>query len=387
MYEEYDLPHGFDRLVLPGRWKENRKGPVVVLTYLGPSNEMALWEVPASFELEDAEYEDVWDFPSYVDAHLVVDTEKKRLAVITNTEHSWKVLLYLASGLIDVLPHKKLNPDFIVSLPTLGVTAQIEHFLHPWFRWHKKAPAILRKTLDDVMDLALTRSILNEAIEAEEFELRFDLDARCKRVHLEPEILRSLLETVRLAQTHHDEETEFTLSTIEGDFELHDFPQLSAPQIRKLADTLAESSLFKIRVREAYPLFVSLTKELYGASIEVDTLAESVEDLFYVFFDDIEQIPLLMMNYLFLLFLHTGKRWIHVRTFGVELLKLLYPYLQTLGDDDTDAFISRFSDFVYTRLRNRALVEIKEQPTAEQRFWGTYVIRPTQFFTELVKKK
>ncbi len=387
VYEEYDLPHPFDRAALHGRWKENRKGPVIVLTYLGPDQQMALWEKPSSIEFEDTEYEDVWDFPSYVEARLVVDTSKNRLAVFTNTEHSWKILLYLACDVIGMLSHEKLNPDYIVSLPILGVTTQIEDFLQPWYRWNGKAPPSLQKAFADLMDLALTRSVLNEAIEAEEFDLRFDLDARCKRVLLEPEIIRSLLETVKLAQSQHDKGPAFSLSTIEGDFELHDFPPLTPQQIRQLADTLTECSLFEIRSREAYPIFVALTNDLYCDSIDAETLPESIEDLFYVFFDDIEQVPLLMMNYLFLLFLHTKQRWVPVRTFGVELLKLLYPYLQTMGDDDTDAFISRFSDFVYTRLRNRAVVDVQMRPTADQRFWGTYEIRPTQFFTAFVKKK
>jgi hypothetical protein len=118
--------------------------------------------------------------------------------------------------------------------------------------------------------------------------------------------------------------------------------------------------------------------------VDVETLTSHIEDLFYYFLDEREMLSFMMMNYLFRIFLHTANKWTPVRTFGIELLKLLYPYFEEIGEDDTDAFLSRFSDFVYTRLRTRALVEVKERPTADQRFWGTYDIKPTEFFTIFV---
>ena len=152
-------------------------------------------------------------------------------------------------------------------------------------------------------------------------------------------------------------------------------------------EPLEGDGLFTIHAKDTYPFFASITGGSFVDIVDVNDIVEYIEDLFFIFMDEREMLSLFMMNYLFLLFHHQGKLYTSVRTFGIELLKLLYPYLVEIGDDDTDAFISRFSDFVYSRLRTRALVEVKQKPTAEQRFWGTYEIRPTQFFTTLIEKK
>lgn len=386
VYEEYDLLHPFDRDALPGRWHEEQRDSVMVFTYLGPDLAMEQWEVPPAMELE-SEDGSIWDFPNYVEAMLFVDTAAGRLGVFTNTERSWKRMLYVVSNLIGLSPLQKLNPDFIVSLPILGVTAQIEAFQQPWGHWILKAPASLEEAFNDLLDIALTRSILNEAIDAEEFDIRFNLEARCKRVVLDPEIIKRLFETVRTAESQREQEGAFALSTVDGDFELHDFPKPTNKQMAQLSNDLDDSSLFTIHAQEAYPIFTAFTGDSYHTTVDESSLVESIEDLFYEFFDEIEDIPLLMMNYLFLQFLHTRDRWVPVRTFGVEVLKLLYPYLRGMGDRDTDTFITRFSKFVYAKLRTMALVEVESRPSTDQRLWGTYSIRPTRFFTTLVNKK
>jgi hypothetical protein len=238
---------------------------------------------------------------------------------------------------------------------------------------------------NELEHVAKSRAVLNEYLDARELSLRFDLDARCKRMDVDASVVVELAKVIEnMGRRAEIPDDMFDITTIDGDFVLPGLEPLAAREYEFLSLPLEESELFAVDAVAAFPSFEVLTNG--SQNIGETDLLENLEDLFYAFFDEIDTIPLVMMNYLFLLLLHRGRQWTPVRTFAIEVLKLLFPYLKEIGDDDADVFATRFSEFVYRKLRTHAVVEVKERPSADQKFWGTYEVRPTQFFLTLVQK-
>lgn len=385
IWETYPLQDGYDIGSIAGTWKTYRKGKAVAMVYDGPDHRLLQQPVPESLDHEFTA--DGWRFPEYRLAVLFFDVERSRMAIFSNSEIGWQTMLYLIAPAISV-PIDTLEAQHIVSLPVLGAILQIPNAHLPWTDWRNRMPKRAWNLIEEIEHLSKTRTVFEESAQAEEFQLRFDLEARCKRLDVDISLITDTLDAVKDTREQDDfEDGIFDITTVPGDYELHGLPPISNLPLEDLVMPLEESRLFTVDPLDAYPLFATLTNGNFVDGVDVDNLVDHVEDLFAVFFDEREMLGLLMMNYLFLLFLHTEGEWTPVRTFGIELLKLLYPYLKQIDDDDTDAFVSRLGDFVYTRLRTRALIEVKHRPTADQRFWGTYDIRTTRFFTTLVNKK
>ncbi len=389
IYEEYCITNFTPLKHLPGKWDREKLKGVEVLAFSGPDKSMLEWEAPSYLDVSSEEWRDAYNFPPHAKASLFIDQKKERIAIMATTNTAWHLTLYLLSHLCEQVDPLKIEPDCIVSLPTLAVATQITSFRFPWNEWWNLLPPLGHTVIDEILELSKIRSLMNEVVEAQDFSFRFNEKARCKRLGVDPSLLKELLDVIANSEDSpvDDFPGAFQLTTVEGDYEIHDLPPITQQKRSALEAPISESQLFTIHEWEACPIFYHLTGGAYSDSVDADGFAEHIEDLFYIFFDDLERLPLMMMNYLFLLFWHERERWVPVRTYGVEILKLLYPYLRQLGDDDLDAFITRFSDFVYSRLRSRALVDVLERPTADQRFWGTYVIKPTQLFTTLIKKK
>lgn len=396
IWETYPLKKNFDPNTLEGKWRTNKKGPVVTKIYDGPDKKMKKSIAP-QFLFEELYSEDspklvsseeAWIFPQYRFGALFFDLEQHTVAIFANSVIAWHAMLYfLYPYAVDKF--SKLEAQYIVSLPTFGAALQAPNAIMPWYSWIPFLPKAAKELIAEMHSLAKTRLVYEEAVEAKEFSLRFELEARCKRLDVDVDIIRDTQEAIEamFKDENGEDQHQFDVTTVAGDYELHDFTPLLQDDMERLMEPLEGDGLFTIHAKDAYPFFASITGGAFVDIVDVNDIVEHIEDLFYIFMDERELLSLFMMNYLFLLFHHQNRQYTSVRTFGIELLKLLYPYLVEIGDDDTDAFISRFSDFVYSRLRTRALVEVKQKPTAEQRFWGTYEIRPTQFFTTLIEKK
>ena len=386
IFDEYAVDGSFSIDNLPGRWSTYHKKSVHAAVFQGPDTQMLTWDIPDWINISHAVWQDIWSFPQYALSLLLYDTERQVIAIIATTEIAWRLTLYLLAQAQVIDEMEKNDPDWIVSPHVLAVSTQIPAFHYPWQHWINLMPKRGRKHLEDIYALAKARMLVNEFLDAQDFSLRLDLDKRCERLGLDRELIEQMIQTVCASAETKEPDASFEVTAIEGDFALHNLPVLDERTFALLTDSLSSSRLFSIRSRQAYPLFESSTGGIYRDSVDSEHLAEHIEDLFFVFFDEIDTIPLIMMNYLFLLFHHTGRSWTSVRTYGLELLKVLYPYLQEIGEDDSDVFITRFSDFVYSRLQSRALVEVLDRPSANQRFWGTYPIRPSKLFTTLVNK-
>jgi hypothetical protein len=386
IFDEYVVDENFSLDRLPGRWSKYHKKSVQAALFQGPDENMLRWEVPDWIDISHTVWHDIWNFGPHALSLLLYDADRQVIALVTTTEIAWHLTRYLLLQTYTIDEPDKNDPDWIVSPHVLAVSTQIQSFSYPWQHWIDLIPKRSRDRLEDIYALAKSRMVVNEFLDSQDFSLRINLDKRCERLGLNRNFIEQMIQSVEDSTDTEERKASFTVTTIEGDFELRNLPPLDKQVYRLLTEPLSSGRLFSIRARQAFPLFESYTGGVYSDSVDQEHLVEHIEDLFFVFFDDIDTLPFIMMNYLFLLFHYTGRNWTSVRTYGLELLKVLYPYLQEIGEDDSDVFITRFSDFVYTRLRSRALVEVLDRPTANQRFWGTYSIRPSQLFTALVNK-
>ena len=385
-WDEFPIGAEFDTRQIPGKWRHSRSGNFHCMVFDSPDKRMRSLPVPHDLQRFANESGNGWQFPEFAIAALFIDSERQRIALLASTQSAWISLLHLVAPTAPAVdPETILDPQQSVSLPVLAVSVQIRNFAFPWQAWHLQATPMAKDLFNELEHVAKSRAVLNEYLDARELSLRFDLDARCKRMDVDASVVVELAKVIEnMGRRAEIPDDMFDITTIDGDFVLPGLEPLAAREYEFLSLPLEESELFAVDAVAAFPSFEVLTNG--SQNIGETDLLENLEDLFYAFFDEIDTIPLVMMNYLFLLLLHRGRQWTPVRTFAIEVLKLLFPYLKEIGDDDADVFATRFSEFVYRKLRTHAVVEVKERPSADQKFWGTYEVRPTQFFLTLVQK-
>ena len=385
-WDEYPIGADFDTRKIPGKWRHSRSGSFHCMVFDTPDKRMRSLPVPPELQRFANESGNGWQFPEFAIAALFIDADRQSIALLASTQSAWISLLHLVAPTVPAVdPETILDPQQSVSLPVLAVSVQIGNFAYPWRVWQQQATPMAKDLFKELEHVAKSRAVLNEYLDAQELSLRFDLDARCKRMDVNAALVVELANVIENMERRAGiPDGMFDITTIEGDFELHGLAPLAAREYEFLSLPLEESELFVVDAMSAFSLFEILTNG--SQNIGATDLLESLEDLFYAFFDEIDTVPLVMMNYLFHLFLYSGRQWTPVRTFAIEVLKLLFPYLKEIGDDDADVFATRFSEFVYRKLRTHAVVEVKERPSADQKFWGTYEVRPTQFFLTLVQK-
>lgn len=385
-WDEYPIDADFDTKQIPGKWHHSRSGSFHCMVFDRPDKRMRSLPVPPELQRFANGSGNGWQFSEFATAALFIDSERRSIALLASTQSAWISLMHLVAPTVPAVePEEILDPQNSVSLPVLAVSGQIGNFDYPWREWQHKFTPMAKELFKEMVHVAKSRAVLNEYLDARELSLRFDLDSRCKRMDVNAALVVELANVIENMERRAGiPDGMFDITTIEGDFELHGLEPLAEREYEFLRLPLEESKLFAVDAMSAFPLFEILTNGSHD--IGVADVAESLEDLFYAFFDEIETIPLVLMNYLFLLLLHSGQQWTPVRTFAIEVLKLLFPYLREIGDDDADVFATRFSEFVYRQLRTYAVVEVKQRPSADQKFWGTYEIRPTQFFLTLIRK-
>ena len=379
----YTLPSNFIPRNVLGRWRHSRSGNFLCMVYDKADKQLLQQEIPPHLKKGVKEG---WEFSEFITVALFIDLKHNRLAAFANSLNAWQVLCYLLAPTILEIEPEGIAAEYRISLPTLSVTAQIPDFHFPWSYWQPMLTPLAKSVLEETCDIAKSRAVLHEYLDTD--DPRFDLTARSERMNVNP----YLIEELALVMDALDEMEDpyigsFSLTSIEGDFELHDFPLLFPQVLDKLPSPLSQSTLFTIDVLNAYPLFASSTNGVFIDEIQASDLIEQIEDLFYELYTVTALAPFVAMNYLFLLFLHTKSQWFPVRTYAIELLKLFYSSIEKEEEEiDADLLVAQISHFIYNTLCPYALVETKKEPSSEQLVWGTYSIRPSDFFRTLIRR-
>jgi len=390
LWGNYLLPPNFIPRHILGRWRYSRRGSFLCMVYDKPDKQLLQQKVPPHLRPAGGRNRNDWKFPEYFVLSLFIDLEARQLAAYANTKTAWQLLCFLLAPEIAVLGGEGKQADFRASFPVLSVTAQLEDFTFPWSTWEPLLTPLAREILDEPLEISKSRAVLHEYLDNEDH--RFNLEARCLRMDVNPLLIIELAHAIEVIEAMDDSERGvFTLTSIPGDFELDDFAPPLEEELSDLMIPLEESVLFYLDVRNAYPLFVTYTHGTFVDAIEASNLIESIDDFFYEFYISDDFPYPAVMNYLFLLFLHTGKQWIPVRTYVIELLKFLFAFVESEDEEDeedeADILVAQLSQFFYDQLCHFALVEVREEPSAEQLIWGTYVVRPTDFFFALIHNR
>jgi hypothetical protein len=129
--------------------------------------------------------------------------------------------------------------------------------------------------------------------------------------------------------------------------------------------------------------FNVLTAGQYNNDYRAMGLVGFIEKLFTDFFDD-KTLSYLIANYFFWILFHTGKDWVPVRSYAIELLKLIPGYI-LMNFFTAEDFISDFSLFTKKRLTTRGICSLAARPKADEVTTGLYVIKGSDAFYSLVE--
>ena len=111
-------------------------------------------------------------------------------------------------------------------------------------------------------------------------------------------------------------------------------------------------------------------------------IVDFVENLFHDTFD--EDVAFIIMNAFFWILSYNGDRWLPVRSYAIEMLKLFPNAIKQNFFEDT-IFIEEFSSFTKKRLATRGICSLKARPTSEEVKNGLFVIKATDAFYSLLK--
>lgn len=220
--------------------------------------------------------------------------------------------------------------------------------------------------------------------EAENENVPFDKEAFCKRKGYTIQEVDAAIENILTMQEKIDREREaYEPSLADKELELTGWPLPSEEILPDFDSDLKYSSLFEIlHTMNPAEQFSKITNGSSDAEIREQGILAFVENLFTDYFE--ENAVLILMNSFFWLLYYNGKRWLPVRSYAIEMLKLFPQDIQKSFFNDT-IFIEEFSTFIKKRLATRGICSLKARPTPEEVEHGLYAIKATDAFYSLLR--
>jgi hypothetical protein len=161
-------------------------------------------------------------------------------------------------------------------------------------------------------------------------------------------------------------------------------PPLSLSPIRRaqIADYLEHDDFWAdYDAEESVRVFFDLVRDPRKQAEFEEDPREYAEDLFFSPFSEDEGFCIMNMT---LTLLHAvGDRWTAVRTYALEILTHFGEYLEGLSEHEAEerfheAFIERYSRFVYRSLCRNGFCSLKERPTSDAVASGRYSVQRTE---------
>ncbi len=220
--------------------------------------------------------------------------------------------------------------------------------------------------------------------EAKNENIPFDKEAFCERKGYTIQEVDAAIEDILAIQEKLDRERQsYEPSLADKELELTGWPLPSDEILPDFDSDLKYSSLFEIlHTMNPAEQFSKITNGSSDDEIREQGILAFVENLFTDYFD--EDAVLILMNAFFWLLYYNGKRWLPVRSYAIEMLKL-FPYeIQKSFYRDT-IFIEGFSIFTKKKLATRGICSLKARPTTEEVKDGLFVIKATNAFYSLLR--
>ena len=176
----------------------------------------------------------------------------------------------------------------------------------------------------------------------------------------------------------------YTVPPKDKAFELQGWPAPPQALRRLFSESLVASELFVFDEGPNTLMdFNVLTAGQYNNDYFAMGLLGFIEKLFTDFFTD-KTLAHLLANHFFWILFHKGKEWLPVRSYAIELLKLIPGYI-LMNFFTAEDFISDFSLFTKKRLTTRGICSLAARPKADEVTTGLYVIKGSDAFYSLVE--
>lgn len=176
----------------------------------------------------------------------------------------------------------------------------------------------------------------------------------------------------------------YTVPSDDKTFELTDCPALSPTQQDLFFRPLVASPLF---VFNEGPNTLSAFNAFTGNKFKDDFfsvgLSNFIEDSFVEYFTH-ETLSYFLANHCFWLLFHMGKTWTNVRSYAIEMLKLM-PAIILEHYEKPEHFITDFSLFTRKVLVSRGICTLKARPLAYEVEHGLYLIKGSEAFYSFVE--
>ncbi|MDY0290633.1 MAG: hypothetical protein RBR15_17565 [Sphaerochaeta sp.] len=212
----------------------------------------------------------------------------------------------------------------------------------------------------------------------------FDKEAFCKQMNCSAEDVDSAKEMINKAREQLElDRHSYEVSLADKELELWDYPLPSASTKFAFDSPLEDSPIFALSATiKTLELFSTITGGSSDKEIQEYGLPGCIEGIFEESFD--EDIAYILMNAFFWILFYNGDRWLSVRSYTIEMLKL-FPYPIQSTFHQSDWFIEKFSLFTRRRLATRGICSLQRRPTPWEVKNGLYSIKATGAFYSFLK--
>ena len=213
-----------------------------------------------------------------------------------------------------------------------------------------------------------------EYTQSREGGIPFDQEEFCLRTGALPEdVARFVLE--------HDY---YTVPFVDKEFELDGLPLSQRSSLWSFSQGLEESRLFEL---DEGPNTLDAFNDLTGGKYKDDYFSVGllgfIEGAFIEFFPG-ENFGYYVANSFFWILFHKGKEWLPIRSYAIEMLKMM-PGIILQKYDEPEAFIADVSLFTHKQLPSKGICTLKASDEDHDVTSGKYLIKGSDAFYSLVE--
>ncbi|MBI9096048.1 MAG: hypothetical protein JEY71_14360 [Sphaerochaeta sp.] len=360
----------FESADLGGEWTIKEKGNLTSYSLEEPDESMR--EVPKGELL-------FTDFPA-TSFTLYRDTSTGAMAINTTALASYTIIASLLTRSYPdlVLPEE---PEVAISMALFSLLSRMDVDL-PWSTFKTFMNLEEKAKSPETPEMEKMNKLLQAYMQAQNSGKSFDAKAFSKQSGLALDIVEGLIES--LQNTFAKNMPSYEVPPIDKGFELTGLPIPPPVTKRLFSDSMGEAGIFKLdEGPNTLAAFETLTGGLYKQEIFAEGLLDFIEDLFIEICDSYDLACMLENSFFWILF-YKGRDWLPVRSYAIEMLKLM-PGIILQKYDEPEAFIEAFSVFTKKLLCTRGICSLKARPKAEEVKRGTYAIKGSVAFYSLVE--
>ncbi|HKM05493.1 MAG TPA: hypothetical protein VJ869_00765 [Sphaerochaeta sp.] len=324
-----------------------------------------------SFMYEDTSYASLPNFSvleteqNILTVYLVRDNKSGEMALFTSTDASYTLFAALLMRSIPELTLPK-KPSVSISFSLYRLLTKGNYPLP----WKKFKPILVSQGDSEGKEVSMPK------MTPERMQELMALIGEDQKIDI-----RTILPSIETEDSTYL--SEYQVNPADKGYELFGWPK-PPKQIQSLfISPLNDSEVFEVVEDSAsLEMFNTLTNGSYAKEIGDEGLASFITTLFVDNFP--RSINLELMNSFIWLLLYKGKESLPARSYAIELLKMHSLALTNIYFEKEE-FLQDFTTFIRKILCTRGICSLSRRPTRDEVAKGTYTIRGTGAFYNLVK--